>query len=68
MAGTPQDRPSLLPELHVLYGRLADIEADRTETKKLLRLALDRVDREEAAKIRRTQASLRKTGGGGADA
>jgi hypothetical protein len=44
MANTP--RPSLLPSLNQLYDRLADIEIERAETQKLLRLALDRHYRE----------------------
>jgi hypothetical protein len=44
MSDTP--RPSLLPTLNQLYDRLADIEVERAETQKLLRLALDRHYRE----------------------
>jgi hypothetical protein len=41
-----QPRETLLPPLREIYDRLADIEIERRETQKLLRLALDRHYRE----------------------
>jgi hypothetical protein len=37
-----EERPTLLPPLPAIYGRLSEVERERKELRRLLRLALDR--------------------------
>jgi hypothetical protein len=65
----PDDRPNLLPPLNDIYDRLSDIEIERAETRKLLRLALDRHDRETGGSpyVRAESKAPRRKARGGRD-
>lgn len=59
----PDERPTLLPPLSVIYGRLGEVERERKELRSLLRLALDRHDQQEADRPETSGASAGRQGG-----